>query len=420
MIKNQKVTVSRRISTKPSADGKHLIYIRIFVDARKSELSIKHKIYKEQWDHIKKKVRPTCNSADHINSYMNTIESKVYEAYYQMRGEGQTITPVMLKNKILGKDPQSLSKEKTLLYAFETHNKQMEKEVEIGKFVKKTWERYKVTKRKVERFLRKRGVQDIKLKELKLGFIKDFELFLMTEYDLQSNTAHKHIRNVKKVINMALGLDWIQVDPFRQFKCQYKNPTREVLTSEEIQALLDKDFGNKRLEQVRDVFIFCCYTGFSYQDLYNFKHDALTRGIDGEYWLSTNRHKTGVKESLPLLPVALDIVMKYQNDEKCIKRNKLLPVLTNQCYNSYLKEIGNICKINKKITSHIARHTFATTITLANGVPIETVSTMLGHNSIRTTQIYAKVVEQKVSEDMKVLRDRLFNIYEVDNQKSLG
>lgn len=405
---NQKTKVSFLLRKNRKKGIEQTIYIRIAVDSKRAEFSSKHKVPPKEWDKKRGRVKSSNPQAISINNYLERAKAKLTDIVFKANRIDEKVTAEEVKQLFLGKDPQSLSKEKTLLYAFECHNKQMAKEVEIGKFVKKTLERYKVTKRKIERFLRKRGVQDIKLKELKLGFIKDFELFLMTEYDLQSNTAHKHIRNVKKVINMALGLDWIQVDPFRQFKCQYKNPNREVLTKEEIEAMINKDLKNKRLEQVRDVFIFCCYTGFSYQDLYNFKHDALTRGIDGEYWLSTNRHKTGVKESLPLLPVALDIVMKYQNDERCIKRDKLLPVLTNQCYNAYLKEIASICGINKKITSHIARHTFATTITLANGVPIETVSTMLGHNSIRTTQIYAKVVEQKVSEDMKGLRDKLF------------
>ena len=171
-----------------------------------------------------------------------------------------------------------------------------------------------------------------------------------------------------------------------------------------------------RLEEVRDVFIFCCYTGFAYSDIYKFDYDAVTKGIDGNAWLTTQRQKTGTKESVPLLPIALDIINKYRDHKYCIEDNKLLPVNSNQRYNGYLKEIATLCKINKKITSHIARHTFATTITLANGVPIETVSTMLGHNSIRTSQIYAKVVEQKVSEDMKGLRDKLFGTNPINEE----
>jgi integrase len=168
---------------------------------------------------------------------------------------------------------------------------------------------------------------------------------------------------------------------------------------------------------VRDVFIFCCYTGFAYSDAYKFERDALTIGIDGEYWLSTNRQKTGTRESVPLLPIALENIQKYQDHEYCKAYNKLLPVNSNQRYNAYLKELADICGIKKKVTTHIARHTFATTVTLANGVPIETVSSMLGHNSIRTTQIYAKVVEKKVSEDMLMLKAKLFGKAEIKQEE---
>ena len=131
-------------------------------------------------------------------------------------------------------------------------------------------------------------------------------------------------------------------------------------------------------------------------------------GIDGNLWLSTQRRKTGVQERVPLLPIAVKIIERYKNHEYCKRNNKLLPVNSNQRYNAYLQEIGIICNIKKKLTTHIARHTFATTVTLANGVPIETVSAMLGHTSIKTTQIYAKVLEKKVSEDMNQLRSKLF------------
>jgi site-specific recombinase XerD len=158
------------------------------------------------------------------------------------------------------------------------------------------------------------------------------------------------------------------------------------------------------------VFIFCCYTGFAYADLYKFERNAVMIGLDGNYWLSTNRQKTGTKEKVPLLPIALEIIDRYKEHEYCVKYNKLLPVNSNQRYNNYLKELADVCGINKHLTSHIARHTFATTVTLANGVPIETVSAMLGHTSIRTTQIYAKVVESKMSADMELLKAKLFAV----------
>jgi site-specific recombinase XerD len=221
-------------------------------------------------------------------------------------------------------------------------------------------------------------------------------------------------------MNLAVGLDWIPSNPFNLFKCSYTAPEREILNHEELYFLQHKKIDNQRLSEVRDIFVFCCYTGFAYSDIYNFERDAMMRGLDNEWWLSTNRQKTGTKESVPLLPVAIEIIEKYQDHPYCVKYNKLLPVNSNQKYNAYLSEIATICNIKKHLTSHIARHTFATTVTLANGVPIETVSSMLGHNSIRTTQIYAKVVEKKVSDDMKLLRAKLFGSSSDQSLKKIG
>jgi site-specific recombinase XerD len=253
-----------------------------------------------------------------------------------------------------------------------------------------------------------------------LRFISEFEHFLLTVQCIQTNTAHKYIKNVKAIMNLAVGLDWIPSNPFNLFKCSYTAPEREILNHEELYTLQHKKIDNERLSEVRDVFVFCCYTGFAYTDVYQFERDAVMRGLDNELWLSTNRQKTGTKESVPLLPVAIEIIEKYQDHPHCVKYNKLLPVNSNQKYNAYLSEIATICNIKKHLTSHIARHTFATTVTLANGVPIETVSSMLGHTSIRTTQIYAKVVEKKVSEDMQLLRAKLFGSTAQEKEKKIG
>jgi len=401
---------------------KHTIYIRIYVDSERSEFSSKQKVFIRDWDNKKGRVKPSDPRSVLINNYLEKTEAKISDIVYKANRMDERLSADDAKLIFQGKDPKSLSKNKTLLQAFDYHNALMAKEVEIGKVVKKTHTRYKITKNKISTFLKKRKrMEDIPLKDLKLAFIREFEHYLLTEDDLQSNTAHKYIRNVKKIINMAIGLEWLTFDPFSQFRCKYKNPERVVLTQEEIDALIAKDFKIKRLEEVRDVFVFCCYTGFSYSDVFNFEHNALSRGIDGEHWLSANRQKTGVKESVPLLPIAYDMVMKYRDHEECIRKNKLLPVNTNQRYNGYLKEIADICGIDKKLTTHIARHTFATTITLSNGVPIETVSSMLGHNSIRTTQIYAKVVEKKVSEDMQNLKAKLFGtVSKEEDDRKIG
>lgn len=407
MITKQKVRVVYRLNTQKEKDGKHPIFMRIFVDHKKSEVFTDQHVSEAHWDNNAKKVRSACKEADYINSYLDNLKAKVQNQFYELRSQGKEITSEQLKNQLLGIEEQP--KHKTILEAFDYHNLKLSEQVKIGKVVSKTYARYIITKNKVEAFMQYQYKKDnVPLPEMRLRFVTEFEHYLLTIDKLQSNTAHKYIKNLKKIMNMAVGLDWIASNPFNQFKCSYSNPEREILNQDEINLIINKKLHAPRLEEVRDVFIFCCYTGFAYSDVYEFRQNAVMKGLDGNLWLSTLRQKTGTKESVPLLPVALKIIEKYRNNEYCTKYDKLLPVNSNQRYNAYLKEIADICGINKKLTSHIARHTFATTITLANGVPIETVSAMLGHNSIRTTQIYAKVVEQKVSDDMQLLRQKLF------------
>jgi site-specific recombinase XerD len=218
-------------------------------------------------------------------------------------------------------------------------------------------------------------------------------------------------------MKVAVLNEWVTASPFTPFKCSYRNPERVFLTQEEIDRIKNKEFTIERLEKVRDVFLFQCYTGFAYSDIFEFDQNAVSIGIDGEHWISTYRKKTGNRESVPLLPIAMEIIEEYRDHRDCVEKNTLLPVNTNERYNSYLKEIADLCGIKKNITTHVARHTFATTITLSNGVPIETVSRMLGHSKLATTQIYAKVLDRKVSEDMKVLREKLSGSTQDEKQK---
>ena len=182
---------------------------------------------------------------------------------------------------------------------------------------------------------------------------------------------------------------------------------RTALSKQELQTLADKKFPSERLIQVRDIFLFCCFTGLAYADIKKLKRSEIAIGIDGEKWIFTSRQKTETASRIPLLPSSLRIMEKYNNHPQCLNEDRLLPVLSNQKMNAYLKEIADVCKINKNFTFHIARHTFATTVTLSNGVPIETVSKMLGHKNLRTTQHYAKILDRKVSDDMKELKDKL-------------
>ncbi|MES2808045.1 MAG: site-specific integrase [Bacteroidota bacterium] len=213
--------------------------------------------------------------------------------------------------------------------------------------------------------------------------------------------------NFKKIVLECLRKEWLKRDPFIGFKTKRQEVTPVALTKEELLAISNKRFKIERIIHVRDIFLFCCYTGLAYTDVYNLKDSDITIGIDGEKWIITTRQKTNSFTRLPLLPAALKILAKYENHSKCMSNGTVLPVLTNQKMNSYLKEIADTCGIKKNLTFHTARHTFATTVTLTNGVPIETVSKMLGHKSLKQTQHYAKIVDVKISEDMKQLKKRL-------------
>jgi site-specific recombinase XerD len=249
-------------------------------------------------------------------------------------------------------------------------------------------------------------VDDIDINRIDYAFIADYEFYLRSVRNCANNTTVKYIKNFHKIIKICLDNDWMTKNPFSNYKAKLKEVEREYLSEDEIQSLINKEFTIDRLSLVRDIFVFSCFTGLAYVDVKNLTTNNINYGIDGGKWIFTHRQKTESASKIPLLPIPEMIVEKYKNHPQCSNQNKLLPILTNQRMNSYLKEIAAACNINKELTFHIARHTFATTVTLTNGVPIESVSKMLGHKNLKTTQHYAKVLDRKVSEDMQVLRDK--------------
>ena len=234
----------------------------------------------------------------------------------------------------------------------------------------------------------------------------EYEFYLRSVRKCANNTAVKYIKNFHKIINICLANGWLTKDPFANYKSKVKEVIREYLTEREIQDLMEKELVSDRLELVRDIFIFSCFTGLAYIDVKQLSKDNIVLGIDGDKWINKNRQKTDTSSRIPILPTAQFIIDKYANHPVCVNEDKLLPIFSNQKMNAYLKEIATVCGINKELTFHIARHTFATTVTLSSGVPIETVSKMLGHTNLKTTQHYAKILDKKISEDMKILKDK--------------
>jgi len=284
----------------------------------------------------------------------------------------------------------------------EEHNIKMAKLV--GKdYTARTLQRYKTTKRDICDFNNATySASEYLVKDIDVKYINSFIYYLKTTVDLSHNSAMKYLSYLKKVIRISHANGWIEKDPFYNFKLRTHEIEKEFLTKEELNKLIEKELSNQRLEQVRDVFIFSCFTGLAYIDVTKLTHDDIILGIDGEQWIKVKCTKTGTVSNIPLLPAAKHIISKYYNEEQ--KAAPLLPMSSNQKTNNYLKEIANLCEINKNLTFHVARHTFATTVTLSNGVPIESVSKMLGHKSLKTTQHYAKIVDRKLSDDVQKLK----------------
>ncbi|WP_371457746.1 site-specific integrase [Leeuwenhoekiella aequorea] len=375
------------------------IYARITVDSKRSEFSTQHKAT-EKWDPKLGKMTGTSAEARMVNRHLDDVRTKIYEIYDRLIREDKPVSAQIIRDIYQCKDDE----QRMLLELFKEHNDRIESLIGKG-YSNGTLQRYKAARTHLENyllFLKKKN--DIALREIDYQFISGFEHYLKSQKNCAHNTATKYIVNFKKIMRIALANQFIDKDPFFHWKSNWKTKEREFLTSTELNTLAQKEFSIVRLEQVRDIFLFCCFTGLAYADVNKLSSDDIILGLNGERWIKTKRQKTNTLSSIPILPTAEQILNKYSDHPCRLKDNKLLPVLTNQKSNAYLKEIADVCGINKTLTTHLARHTFATTVTLSRGVPMETVSKMLGHTSIKTTQLYAKVLDSKIGADMDLLK----------------
>jgi site-specific recombinase XerD len=337
-----------------------------------------------------------------FNGFLDAIKNKVHAAEREMVQDGKAVTFESFKEKWLGTNEKPFM----LIEIFKQHNEQI-KELVGKEYSPATYQRYVTSKAHTQSFLKwKYKLEDIDIKKLNYEFINDYAFWLKSKRRCSHNTTMKYLANFKKVVLLCIKNGWLQKDPFIGFKLTKKEVARPFLTAFELQDIASKEFKAERLTLVRDIFLFSCHTGLAYADVKKLKRSEVAVGVDGEQWIFTKRQKTDTSSRIPLLPTSLELLNKYKDHPQCIN-GRILPVLSNQKMNAYLKEIADTCGIDKNLTFHIARHTFATTVTLSNGVPIETVSKMLGHTNLRTTQHYAKILDVKISEDMKALRDRL-------------
>jgi site-specific recombinase XerD len=392
-------------SAKSSKDGLTPIYLRVTIDGQRIELSTSKFVEKSKWNPDAGKVKGLTEEARSINSYLDILKNKVYEVEKDMVNNDLEITAQTFKNRYLGIDEN----QRNLIAIFEEHNRRV-REL-IGKeYAENTYKRFVTALSHTKDFLQQEYKRnDISITKIDTAFINDFDFYLRNTRNCNNNSTLKYIRNFGKIVKQCYANGWIERDPFLNYRGKIKVVERVYLTSDELQDLIDKKFKIERLDLVRDIFVFSCFTGLAYVDVKNLTKSHLSIGIDGEKWLFTHRQKTDSPSKIPLLPIPLSIIEKYANHPQCINQDSLLPVLSNQKMNAYLKEVADICGIQKELTFHIARHTFATTVTLSNGVPIESVSKMLGHKDLRTTQHYAKILDKKVSDDMAILKQKLLH-----------
>lgn len=399
---------------KANAQGLAPIFQRITIDGKRLESSTGKFVNPEKWSTEMSKMKGNSEETRTINSHLEMLRAKVYEIEKKLFMKQVPITYENFKNEIQGKK----ERERMLVPIFEEHNRKI-KELVGQEYAPGTLERYQTSLKHTKDFLFwKYNISDINIEKIDHSFIMEYEFYLRSVRKCANNTAVKYIKNFHKIINQCLANGWLNKDPFANYKAKIKEVTREFLTEKEIETILNKRFVSERLELVRDIFIFSCFTGLAYIDVKQLTLDNISLGIDGDKWIFKNRQKTETASKIPLLPVAQEIINKYSEHPVCKNENRLLPILSNQKMNAYLKEIVDVCEINKDLTFHIARHTFATTVTLSNGVPLETVSKMLGHTNLKTTQHYAKILDKKISEDMMILKSKFAS--KVQNDKKLG
>lgn len=390
---------------KATKEGLVPIYVRITIKGGRTEFSSGKKIHPDFWDDESAQATSGCPDYKLINSYIVKTKAELEKHYNHISAVNKRVHPDMIKDAYMPKQ----SSQKTLMQAIQLHNNEFAQRVDKNKGSKGTLVRYERLKVKVQDFLKKKlKVADISLEDIEMAFAVNFYHHLVMA-NLGENSAMKYIKTLKQIIDRAINEGWIKHNTIKGFKCTYVDPDRETLEMHELVEMYEKEISVQRLEEVRDVYVFCCFTGYAYETVYKLEPSNIFKGLDGKLWITKDRQKTGVEETVPLMPIALAIIEKYKNHPYCVAENKLLPVNSNYRYNAYIKEVATICGIKKNLTTHTARHTFATTVLLENDVPIETVGKLLGHKDLRSTQIYAKITKRKISNNMNVLERKIFS-----------
>lgn len=391
---------------KPNKSGRVPILMQLTIGQQTCHISTKQNILPEKWGDGKPIGHTREDQA--ITAVLEEIRTKAYNKFLQLQGQNINVTPERLKQALLGKDQVQ---PRGYVEIFDQWLVEYSKMVGITTS-KRTLDKYILVRNRLQDYIASQlGVKDISLEEVTPKFLSNFDNYLRVEYNMANNHAMKIRQKLRTIYKVAIDNGWVSKNPFSTVKIHFDPVERDVLTKSELTALIQTDMIFDRLEKMRDVFVFACFTGLAHCDVAGLTKENIITDEAGLVWLKTHRQKTSEAVDIPLLEIPQLIIKKYQGIKEL--KGKLLPTLTNSCSNLYLKEVAVRCGINKTLTFHMARHTFATTVTLSNGVPIESVAKMLGHRNIRTTQIYAKVIKDKLAEDMSKLATRICGDYSI-------
>lgn len=386
---------------KPNKLGRVPIMAQWKIGGVQKSLSTKLNVLPERWTF--ERTLGLTKDDKMINAELDRIRMAIMEKFHEMLQRGEIVTAEKLKCAVTGNGHSGHPR--SFVEVFDLWLEDYAKSIGITTS-KRTFDKYVVVRNRLQLFIQERfNMSDMLLEDVNPKFINDFDTYIRQNYQVAHNHAMKIRQKLRTIFKMAHDNGWVSKNPFAAVRIQYDPVEREVLTKSELATLMQTDMQIERLERVRDIFVFSCFTGLAHCDVYRLKPENIIVDDNGQPWIKTSRQKTSVSVNVPLLEIPQMIIAKYK-DDKTLK-GSLLPVLSNDCTNIYLKEVATLCRIKKKLTFHVARHTFATTVALSNGVPIESVSKMLGHRNIRTTQIYAKVMNDKLSEDMNRLASRI-------------
>lgn len=388
--------------TRLNKHGEAPVEMRITINGTRIDSSLKRSVPPHYWNTAKGQAMPKTRECKELNAYMDTVKLRLMTIQREMELDGEHITPKSLLHKFLGttQKPQY-----TILGVFREHNDKCAKLSGIDMSAA-TVERYETSYKHTAEFIKQTyHVDDMDINSVDHKFITDYEFYLKTERSCSHNTATKYLKNFKKITRIALANEYMAKDPFANIKFRLNEVDRDFLEDHELKRIIDKRFSIERLEQVKDMFLVLCFTGLAFSDLKGLRDEHIFTDNNGAKWIRKKRQKTKNMCNIPLLDIPLAIFEKYK-EHPCRAKGELMPVASNQKVNAYIKEIMDICGIQKAISSHTGRHTFSTTVALANGVSIESVAKMLGHSNTNMTRHYAKVLDRTIMNEMSNVADK--------------